>query len=148
MIDFSPRYAAYASHEMAQRLAALLKQQGGVRLAYLFGSQARNTATRESDIDVAVSLGQPMAAADKARLTSEIGAAFGRPVDLIDIESANGWILGRVFREGIRLIDDLALRTRVTARRANWQTDVAPYIERLRAERRGRWLGSDSGSHS
>ena len=141
MIDFSPRYAAYASHEMAQRLAALLKQQGGVRLAYLFGSQARNCATRESDIDVAVSLGQPMVAADKARLIGDIGAAFGQPVDLIDLEQSNGAILGRVFKEGIRLLDDPIVRERVAARRADWQTDVAPYIARLRSERRSAWLG-------
>lgn len=141
MIDFSPRYAAYASHEMAQRLAALLRQHGRVRLAYLFGSQARSRATRESDIDVAVSLGQPMVAADKARLIGEIGTAFGRPVDLIDLEQSNGAILGRVFKDGIRLLDDPLVRERVAARRADWQTDVAPYIARLRSERRAAWLG-------
>lgn len=37
--------------------------------------------------------------------------------------------------------DDAALRERALARRANWQTDVAPYVERLRAERREAWLG-------
>ena len=143
MMDFAPRYAAYASHEMAQRLAALLKAAGGVRLAYLFGSQARNDAKRESDIDVAVSLGKPMQAADKEKLIDDIGAAFGRPVDLIDMEQSNGAILGKVFKEGIRLIDDAAVRARIAARRANWQTDVAPYIARLRAERRAAWLGRD-----
>lgn len=141
MIDFSPRYAAYASHEMAQRMAALLMTHGGIRLAYLFGSQARNDATRESDIDVAVSLGKPMQAADKERLIGDIGAAFGRPVDLIDMERSNGAILGRVFKEGIRLIDDPVVRARIAAHRADWQTDVAPYIARLRTERRAAWLG-------
>ena len=82
-----------------------------------------------------------MVAADKARLIGEIGAAFGRPVDLIDLEQSNGAILGRVFREGIRLLDDPLVRERVIARRADWQTDIAPYIARLRSERRSAWLG-------
>ena len=82
-----------------------------------------------------------MSAAEKQQLIGDIGAAFGRPVDVVDLESANGAILGRVFLEGIRLIDDVVVRERVIARRANWQTDVAPYLERLRAERRARWLG-------
>ena len=54
---------------------------------------------------------------------------------------ASGAILGTVFQEGIRFIDDVKVRERAIANRANWQTDVAPYVERLRAERRAAWLG-------
>ena len=137
----APRYAKFAAHPTANRLAALLGSRDDVRLAYLFGSLARGEGTTASDIDVAVSLGRMMSAAEKQQLIGDIGAAFGRPVDVVDLESANGAILGRVFLEGIRLIDDVVVRERVIARRANWQTDVAPYLERLRAERRARWLG-------
>ncbi len=138
----APRYAAYANHPVAMRLFDLLRFRGDVRLAYLFGSLARGDATPDSDADVAISLGRGMSAEDKEQLISEIGSALGRPVDVVDIESANGMLLGRVFMEGIRLIDDLEVRERMIARRANWQTDVAPYLERLRAERRARWLGN------
>ena len=137
----APRYAAFAAHPEANRLATLLGSRGDVRLAYLFGSLARGVATAASDIDVAVSLGRKMSAAEKQQLIGDIGAAFGRPVDVVDMESANGAILGRVFMEGIRLIDDVVVRERIAARRANWQTDVAPYLERLRADRRAQWLG-------
>jgi predicted nucleotidyltransferase len=136
-----PRYAAYANHSAAKRLFALLSAHGEVRLAYLFGSLARGDATPDSDVDVAISLGRKMSASDKEKLIADIGSALGRPVDVIDIESANGMLLGRVFKEGIRLIDDLPTRERMIARRANWQTDVAPYLDRLRAERRAQWLG-------
>lgn len=135
------RYAKFAAHPVANQLAALLESRGDVRLAYLFGSLARGKGTAASDIDVAVSLGRKMSAGEKQQFIGDIGAEFGRPVDVVDLESANGAILGRVFEEGIRLIDDLALRERIAARRANWQTDVAPYLERLRAERRAQWLG-------
>ena len=124
--SFQPakRYAEFATHPVAIRLAALFAAQPEVRLAYLFGSLARGTATPESDADVAISLGRPMSAPEKMQIIGDIGA-----------------LLGRIFKEGIRLIDDAAVRERIAASRANWQTDVAPYVERLRAERRAAWLG-------
>ena len=141
--SFQPvkRYAAYAAHPAANRLALLLAAHSDIRLAYLFGSLARNTGTTESDIDIAISMGRRMNATEKAQLIGDIGAAFGRPVDLVDLETANGILLGRVFKEGIRLVDDVGVRERIATSRANWQTDVAPYLERLRAERRAIWLG-------
>ena len=141
--SFQPakRYAEFATHPVAIRLAALFAAQPGVRLAYLFGSRARGTATPESDADVAISLGRPMSAPEKMQIIGDIGALLGQPVDLVDLETAKGTLLGRIFKEGIRLIDDAAVRERIAASRANWQTDVAPYVERLRAERRAAWLG-------
>lgn len=141
--SFQParRYAAYAAHPVANQIATLFAQRADIRLAYLFGSLARGTATPASDADVAISLGRPMSASAKMQIIGDVGALLGRPVDLIDLETANGTLLGRIFKEGIRLIDDVAVRERVAASRANWQTDVAPYVERLRAERRAAWLG-------
>lgn len=136
------RYAAFAAHPVASQLAALLATRSDIRLAYLFGSLARSTATPESDADIAISLGRRMTAAEKVQWIGDIGALLGRPVDLIDLETANGALLGRIFKEGIRLLDDVVVRERIAANRANWQTDVAPYLERLRAERRAAWLGN------
>ena len=140
-MELHPRYAQHAGNVTVQRLAAALEKRGDVRLAYLFGSLARGTAHPDSDVDVALSLGRPMTTAEKIDLIGSIGALLGRPVDLIDMELASGAILGTVFQEGIRFIDDVKVRERAIANRANWQTDVAPYVERLRAERRAAWLG-------
>ncbi len=140
-MKLDPRYAQYAGNVTVPQLAAALEKRGDVRLAYLFGSLARGTARPDSDVDVALSLGRPMTTAEKIDLIGGIGALLGRPVDLIDIETASGAILGTVFQEGIRFVDDVKVRERAIANRANWQTDVAPYVERLRAERRAAWLG-------
>ena len=141
--SFKPatRYAAFAAHPVANQLAALFTVHGEIHLAYLFGSLARGTATTQSDVDVGISLGRRMNADEKGKLIGDIGALLGRPVDLIDLETANGALLGCIFKEGIRVVDDAAVRERIAANRANWQTDVAPYLERLRAERRAAWLG-------
>ena len=143
IMKLDPRYAQHAGNVTVQRLAAALEKRGDVRLAYLFGSLARGTASPDSDVDVALSLGRPMTTAEKIDLIGSIGALLGRPVDLIDMEMASGAILGTVFQEGIRFIDDVKVRERAIANRANWQTDVAPYVERLRAERRAAWLGRE-----
>ena len=140
-MKLDPRYAQHAGNVTVQQLFAALEKRGDVRLAYLFGSLARGTARPDSDVDVALSLGRPMTTAEKIDLIGSIGALLGRPVDLIDMEIASGAILGTVFQEGVRFIDDVNVRERAIANRANWQTDVAPYVERLRAERRAAWLG-------
>lgn len=140
-MKLDPRYAQHAGNVTVQQLFAALEKRGDVRLAYLFGSLARGTARPDSDVDVALSLGRSMTTAEKIDLIGSIGALLGRPVDLIDMEIASGAILGAVFQEGVRLIDDVNVRERAIANRANWQTDVAPYVERLRAERRAAWLG-------
>ena len=140
IMELHPRYAQHAGNVALRKLAAMLEKRGDVRLAYLFGSLARGTARADSDVDVALSLGRKMTTAEKIDLIGGIGALFGRPVDLIDMEVANGAILGTVFQEGIRFIDDVRVRERAIANRANWQTDVAPYVQRLRAERRAAWL--------
>ena len=140
-MELHPRYAQHAGNATEQRLAAALEKRGDVRLAYLFGSLARATARPDSDVDVALSLGRPMTTAEKIDLIGGIGALLGRPVDLIDMVIASGAILGTVYQEGIRFIDDVKVRERAIANRSNRQTDVAPYVERLRAERRAAWLG-------
>ena len=140
-MKLDPRYAQHAGNVTVQQLFAALEKRGDVRLAYLFGSLARGTARPDSDVDVALSLGRSMTTAEKIDLIGSIGALLGRPVDLIDMEIASGAILGTVFQEGVRFIDDVNVRERAIANRANWQTDVAPYVERLRAERRAAWLG-------
>ena len=145
IMELRPRCARHTGNVALRTLAAALEKRDDVRLGYLFGSLARGTARTDSDIDVALSLGRPMTSAEKIGLIGSIGALFGRPVDLIDMEVANGAIPGTVFQEGIRFIDDVRVRERAIANRANWQTDVAPYVECLRAERRTGWLGRGQG---
>lgn len=58
-----------------------------VRKAYLFGSQARNEATDESDIDILVELESSVSLFDFVRMKLQLEDILHMPVDLV---STNG----------------------------------------------------------
>lgn len=90
------------------------------RIAYalVFGSAARGTAHVHSDVDVAIGLteGPRLTALELGDLISRLEAAVGRPVDLVDLESAPPGLAFRIFRNGQVLIE--RDRARLVARRA------------------------------
>lgn len=90
------------------------------RLGYavVFGSQARGAAHAGSDVDVAVgaSGGRRLTSLELGEIASELEAAAGRPVDIVDLESAPPALAYRVFRDGRVILE--RDRPRLVARRA------------------------------
>jgi predicted nucleotidyltransferase len=68
-----------------ERAVAALKA-AGAREVYLFGSAAKGLLRERSDVDLAVS-GLP--AEVFVRAAAKASRAFGRPVDLIDLDEDN-----------------------------------------------------------
>ena len=89
------------------------------RLGYavVFGSQARGAAHAGSDVDVAVgaSGGRRLTSLELGEIASELEAAAGRPVDIVDLESARPALADRV-RDGRVILE--RDRPRLVARRA------------------------------
>lgn len=104
---------------------------GTPRLAFVFGSVARGTARADSDIDVAIDLGRPLAAADKLRLIDALAAASGRPVDLVDLRRAGVPLVGEILAGGRRLVGDVAAHAALTARHLTDAADFMPAYRRL-----------------
>jgi predicted nucleotidyltransferase len=121
-------------------VTALLKATPGVSVATVFGSFARGRSDAESDIDVAVAGGRPLSAADKSRLIEQIALVTGRPVDLIDLSTANGPVLQQALARG-RLVkcDDRALYARLILRMLYNQADDMPYRRRILEQRQRAW---------
>jgi uncharacterized protein len=93
-----------------ERLADVLRQQDAVRLAYLFGSRARQQQRPDSDFDIAVLLTETAAAADRGRILRELAASLGRVVaatlvDLVVLNDAPPLLRHRVLRDGILLME-------------------------------------------
>jgi predicted nucleotidyltransferase len=93
-----------------ERLADVLRQQDGVRLAYLFGSRARQQQRADSDFDIAVLLNETAAAADRGRPLRGLVAALGRVVaatlvDLVVLNDAPPLLRHRVLRDGILIME-------------------------------------------
>jgi uncharacterized protein len=86
-----------------ERLIERLMTVPGLRLAYLFGSQARGTARPGSDADVAVLIESPIPPGDIRILQEALSNAAGCDVDLVDLETASPLLRFEVVKAGQRL---------------------------------------------
>jgi predicted nucleotidyltransferase len=77
----------------------------GLRAAWLFGSEAKGTATARSDVDVAVMLEKALDIDRRIDMTDAISASLGRQVDLVDIERSSPILMHQVLRDGLLLLD-------------------------------------------
>jgi predicted nucleotidyltransferase len=73
-----------ASNDLLTQLRLLLAKHPEVRVAMLFGSQARGTARDDSDIDLAVDAPE----AELLSIGADISAALDREVDVIALDDA------------------------------------------------------------
>jgi predicted nucleotidyltransferase len=83
--------------ERADRLRRALAARADVRVAVLFGSEARGTAGPRSDVDVAV----VAPGVDLLDLGAALALALEREVDVVDLDDATIPLLERLVREGI-----------------------------------------------
>lgn len=132
----APGQLAEDRRALPERLAERLRA-AGARYATLFGSLAAGTARAESDIDVAVAFGAPMSADLRAALIGIVADAAGRPVDLVDLEAAQGLVLLRALQGSEILCDAPATRERMIRkllRAEDEQRSVAPAVRAARAK--------------
>ena len=98
MADRTPDLAA---------LAAFFAGQGDVRVAWLFGSQARGSAGPLSDVDIAVVLSGPVErqARRRSALCADLMGILHRDdVDLVLFEMGSPLLKHRVIRDGVVLL--------------------------------------------
>ena len=106
---------------------------------YLYGSQARKTATVRSDVDLAILY----AAAPPATLEGlpfDLEADFERvlrlPVEIVVLNQAPADLIHRVLRDGVLLLDrDPGQRIRFEVKARNEFFDLQPVLARYRAAR-------------
>ena len=122
-----------------QRLITLLSGYPELKLAILFGSHATGTATASSDIDLGVLAEQPLSSDLTAQLMADIGVAFGRPVDIVDLYGVPEPITGQVFK-GKRLLGDKSTYAQLLTRHLLDTADFVPLQQRILKERRASWI--------
>ena len=124
---------------LEQQLTKFLSRYPQFTLGILFGSQATETASKESDIDLALLSDTPIPSSLKLELVEQIGAKFGCPVDIIDLFFAAEPVLGQVFK-GKRLLGDDATYASLLTRHLINNADFVPLQQRILAERRDAWI--------
>ncbi|MBI2467952.1 MAG: nucleotidyltransferase domain-containing protein [Candidatus Rokubacteria bacterium] len=88
-----------------QRVAERLDARFGLDALWVFGSEARGTVRRRSDVDLAALFRRPPSALDLLHAREELADLLGRDVDLLDLEQASPILAMQVLRHGKLLVD-------------------------------------------
>lgn len=125
---------------MSTEILTALQTVDGLELAVVFGSVARRVARADSDLDVAVRYAAPLDAEQKLALIRALGAATGRPIDLIDLRTAGPIVARQALTLGKRLFGtDTDFASQLSRTLIDYP-DFAPLIERTLRERREAWM--------
>jgi uncharacterized protein len=125
---------------MSTEILTALQTVNGLNLAVIFGSVAKGTARFDSDLDIAVRYAAPLDADEKLSLIRALGAASGRPVDLIDLRTAGPIVARQALTLGKRLFGtDTDFASQLSRTLIDY-ADFAPLIERTLRERRDAWM--------
>ena len=122
-----------------QQVSQWLATQPDIRLAVGFGSVFDGTSKPDSDIDIAVRAEKPLDAERKTELIEAIVRLTGRAVDLVDLTRIGEPLRGEVLK-GQRLLGSDEEWAEQMQRHIYDNEDFVPYVRRLLAERRERWL--------
>jgi uncharacterized protein len=125
---------------MTTEILTALQMIDGLELAVVFGSVAQGNARFDSDLDIAVRYAAPLNADEKLSLIRALGAASGRPVDLIDLRTAGPIVARQALTLGKRLFGtDTDFASQLSRTLIDY-ADFAPLIERTLRERREAWM--------
>lgn len=130
---------AEASDETGVDQAAIRDVVDGypVRLAVLYGSHARGTATAASDVDVAVAFEAALSPEERLQrrveLTADLASALATDdVDVADLDSIKPAVGRSVLRDGIVLVDDDCAETYEEQFKTTVSADEETHEERMR----------------
>jgi predicted nucleotidyltransferase len=131
------------SMDIKKDIAKILAGYPAIKLALLFGSLSRNEARADSDLDLAVAATHQLDAGEKICLITDMAQLSGRPVDLVDLQSAGGLILKEALTKGVLIYcTDKNLYAELIKKMLYNQADWIPYRDRILADRRRAWINS------
>lgn len=126
-----------------RKIEEVLARHPSVALAVLFGSTATGAARLDSDLDLAVSAATPLNMQTRIDLLGDLALAFGRPVDLVDLDRIHSPLLHQILTKGrLVLCKDRTRYAELLLRMLYEQADFMPYYRRILAHRRKAWTGS------
>ena len=136
-----------AANQKALQDLAFLADDPELLLGIVFGSVALGTSRFDSDLDVAVYPRTSMDRKKRQNLADQIADATKRPVDLIDLSTADGGLLRQILRTGALVFSkDPGILGRLSERMLDWQADFEPLLNQLLHARIKRFTTSAHGS--
>jgi predicted nucleotidyltransferase len=114
-----------------------------VVLVILFGSVAKDRARNDSDLDIAIATSTPLTAPTHIAIIENLVLAFGRPVDLIDLDRTHNPLLQQILTKGRRVLCHNRTRyAELLLRMVYEEADYSPYYRRILSDRRQAWIGT------
>lgn len=133
---------SYNASEVDQRIRDVMAGHPSIVLAIVFGSMAKSHARGDSDLDIAVLASTPLKTEARILLIEDLALAFGRPVDLIDLDQAHNPLLQQILTKGRRVLcQDRTRYAQLILRMVYEEADVMPYYRRILSDRRRAWIG-------
>jgi predicted nucleotidyltransferase len=119
---------------LTKALAEVLRSGPPLRLAALFGSEARGQARPDSDVDVAILPATAALSLDaELSLQARLSSAIGREVDLVRLDHCIPGLRFRVAKEGLLLIGEPLAWKRFRAQAGIEYAEIEPQLRRARA---------------
>ena len=118
----------------------VLERFATIDLAIVFGSVAKNQASAESDLDIAINTQTPLSVEMKIKLISALAEATGRPIDLVDLKEVGEPLLGQIVQYGQMIIGSPTQKAALLSKHLMDSADFSPYQTRILAERRNAWI--------
>jgi predicted nucleotidyltransferase len=129
--------------DLDRRIESVMSRYPSIVLAILFGSIAQNRARNDSDLDIAVATSTPLTARTHIAIIEDLVLAFGRPVDLIDLDRTHNPLLRQILTKGRRVLcHDRTRYAELLLRMVYEEADVMPYYRRILSDRRQAWIGT------
>ena len=125
-----------AQHSIDEIIRGVLAANGRIVFAMLFGSIANLRARPDSDVDIAVAAERVLSVEEKLSLIGQLAERLGRPVDLIDLQTAGEPLLGEIIRHGRRVFGTDTAYASLIRKHLFDQADFLPYRTRILDERR------------
>lgn len=123
------------------RIAAVLREDGDLILAYVFGSVSEGSARLDSDVDVAVLADRPLSSDHRLKLIRQLATVTGRPVDLVDLREVGLPLSPIILTKGRTLFcRDLREKELLITKMLADVEDFLPQRQRLLKARRERWI--------
>ncbi len=123
------------SRNLTDLFAEFCREHSEVRLAYLFGSYARNKARPDSDVDIGIVVkGQESQLVD-LQLADWLSEAVEKPVDVVVLNRVSAILQHEAIRDGVRLFEASPMERRLYELTAFKDYVDAMYFQEQRVRR-------------
>lgn len=126
--------------EFIKRIKIFLENDSAIQQAILFGSYAKGTQTKRSDMDLGIQLKKPMTSKQKLAYLEKIQNCIDVELDLVDLLRVGQPLLSQIMKYGKHLKGSSLQYAELAIKNVNTAQDFMPLIERMMKDRRERLL--------